>query len=83
VRRCRIGQPLLQLQRGAERIERIVERAVCAVAAHFHHNAVVVLHRGAHDRIVARKRDLHALVLTIPQARAALDVGEQECRDAG
>ena len=83
VRRGGIGEPLLQLQRRGDRIERIVERAVRAVAAHFYDYAVVILNGGAHDRVVARECKLHPIVLAIPQSRAALDVGEQECRDAG
>jgi len=83
VGRGRVGQSFLQAQCGKQRIGRVVEGAMGAIPAHFHDGSVVVLYGGAHDRIVARERKLHALMLAIPQARAAFDIGEQECRDAG
>ncbi|HKW80359.1 MAG TPA: hypothetical protein VJQ49_05075 [Casimicrobiaceae bacterium] len=56
---------------------------MCAVAAHLDDPAVIVLDGGANDRVVPRQRDLHAVVLALPEAGAALDIGKQECRDAG
>jgi hypothetical protein len=61
-----IGQFLLQVKRGPERIERIIERGMGAVAAHFYDEAAMVFDGRAHDRVVASKRKPHALVLALP-----------------
>src|SRR4030095_7170959 len=78
-----ILQSLLQLQRCADRIERILENSVNAIAGHLYDDAAIVLHCAAGDRVMARQRRSHPFRLFVPQPRAALDIGEQEYRDSG
>ena len=51
-----------------------------AVAGHLDDGAAVALDGRARQRVVARERRLHPLGVRFPQARAALDVGEEERR---
>jgi hypothetical protein len=83
VRSGRIRQRLLQLQRRFEGVDRVIKSGVGAIAAHLYDDAAVRIDGGTHDGVVAGQGDLHALVVTIPKASAALDVGEQERRDPG
>ena len=75
--RVPIDERSLNRQRRDDRVERIVEPRMNAVAGRFHDNAAVALHRSFDDRVVSRECPAHLLGLLLPQARAALDVGEQ------
>ena len=44
--------------------------------------AIQASHAGKDDRVVAYERCPHAVGLVLPQARAALDVGQEESYDA-
>jgi hypothetical protein len=78
-----ILQRLLQLQCRADRVERIFESGVNAIAGHFYDDAAIVLHCATGDRVMARQRRPHPFGPLVPQPRAALDIGEQEYRDRG
>ena len=77
----RIGERLLQLERGAHRVERVVEGGVHAVAGHLDDRAAMRSTAERAMRVVARERRLHALRLALPQPGAAFDVGEEKGRD--
>jgi hypothetical protein len=49
-----------------------------AIARGLDDHASVAFDRGAHERIVARQRGPHGLLLPLPELGAALDVGEQK-----
>ncbi len=78
-----IGKRLLQLQRGANGVERIVERSMHPVADHLHDGAAIVLDGRPRDAIVVRQRRPHSLGIELPQVGAALEVGEEKRRDRG
>ena len=80
---ARIGERLLQPERGGDRVLRVVEGGAHAVARHLDDAAAMRLDRGTGQRVVARERRLHARRLALPQLSAALDVGEEEGRDRG
>ena len=77
-----VSERLLQLQRRAYGIEGVVEGGMDAIPGHFHDRAVVALHCGFRDRVVARQGRTHPFGLLLPQPGAALDIGEQEGDDA-
>ena len=79
----RLGQRELQVDDRGDRVERIVEDGVDAVAQHLDDGAAVPLHRAAHERVVARERGPHPLGLLLPEPAAAFDVREQERDEAG
>ena len=78
VGRFEVGERLLQRERGSDRIERIVEGGVSAVAGRLHDHAMVRLHDRARDRIVASQREAHPPRVMLPQTGAALDVGKEK-----
>jgi hypothetical protein len=80
---ARIGERLLELQSGSDRVLRVVERGAHAVARHLDHVAAVSLDRRPRERIVPREGLFHARRLALPKLGAALDVGEEEGRDRG
>ena len=83
LRRFGVGERLLQLQRGAYRIEGIVEGGVGSVAGHFHDNAAVALYGDPGDCVVARQAPDACVPVPAPKGGTALDIGEQESDDAG
>ena len=78
-----VREQLLKSYRGVHRIERIVKGRVHAVARHLHDGALVSFDCSSQDRVVACQRQAHALGFLLPQAGAALDVGEQIGCDCG
>ncbi len=78
-----LGERALQLHRGADGIEWIAEGRVQPVARLLHDVPAVPFHRLARERVVARHRRAHPIGLLLPEAGAALDVGEKERRGAG
>ncbi|MBK7591875.1 MAG: hypothetical protein IPI27_11400 [Betaproteobacteria bacterium] len=73
-----VGQRQLHLQDRGERIVGPREGRVDTVAGGLHHGAPVLLDRRSRQGVVAGERDPHARGRLLPQARAALDVGEEE-----
>ena len=80
---ARIGECLLELQSGRDRVLRVVEGGVHAVARHLDHAAAMRVDRGPRQVIVPGQRGLHALRLALPQLGAAFDIGKEEGRDRG
>ena len=80
-RRGGVGQRLLEAQRRAHGVERIVERCVDAVARRLDDQSPHAFDGFARQRIVTGERGLHAVGLAFPQPRAAFDVRKQERRD--
>ena len=66
-----------------ERVGRDRKRRMRTIAGRLDEITIVRLDGFAQDRIVMRECLLHRRVLRLPQPRAALDVGEQECDRAG
>ena len=81
--RRRLGERQLQFEDRRDRVERVVERGVHAVAQHLDDRAAMPLHGAADERVVARERRAHPLGLLLPEPAAALDVREQERDEAG
>ena len=81
--RRRIGERQLQLQRGKDPVEGILECGIHADAGHLDDDAAVALDRRPDHRVVARQRVLHPLGLLVPKPSAAFDLGEQKGDDAG
>ncbi len=81
--RVRIGEHLLQFDGGADRVRRVVEGRVHAVARHLDDRSPVTRDGFARQRIVPRKSDRHLPGLLLPEARASLDVTEEKGDDAG
>src|SRR5437899_3294509 len=79
----RVRQILLQLHRGTDGVARIFECGVDSVAGRLHDDASMFLHRCPANRVMTCQRRPHPLGLLLPQTGAALDVGEQERRNAG
>ncbi len=79
-RRRRHVERALQRYRRRERVDRIGERRVHAVAGHLDDDAVILVDGRARQAIVLGERAGHGLALPFPQARAALDVGEEQRR---
>ena len=77
----RIKERLLQLQGCAYRIDRIGECRMNPVAGHLRDGTAVGFDRGSRYGVMGGQRDAHALRHFRPQARAALDVGEEKGRD--
>jgi hypothetical protein len=74
----------LGLERGCDGVGRGRERGAEGVAAGLEDVAAMILDAMAQQRIVARQRRAHRCRMRLPQARAALDVREQQCdRAAG
>jgi hypothetical protein len=74
---------LLQIRCGADRVQGIHEVRVNAIARGLHDGAAIACDDVTRQRIVTRERRAHALGVLLPEARASLDVGEQERDDAG
>ena len=72
-----------KLERGGDRVLRVVERGAHAVAGHLDHAAAMRLDGRAGKRVVPRERAFHSRRLALPQLSAALDIGEEEGRDRG
>jgi hypothetical protein len=68
----------LRVHRGGDRVVSGVEGSVEPVAGRLDHEAIVRLDGGAHDRIVTGERRPHRLGMLFPEARRALEIGEQE-----
>ncbi len=79
----RLAERLLQRDGGADRIEGIAERCVESIAGRLDDEPAPRLDSTPRERVMAGEGGPHALGLLFPQARAALDVGEQERRDGG
>ena len=73
---------LLEFHAGQDRVARIVEDRMHAVAGHLHDLAVIRLDAGSGERVVPRETGTHPLRMLLPQPRALLDVGEQEGGDS-
>jgi hypothetical protein len=74
---------LLQDRSGVKRVQRVPESGVHPVAGHFHDHATVSFHRLPRQGIVFRQGERHPLPLLLPQAGAALDIGEKKGGDPG
>ena len=70
-------------QRGLDGIQWIVEFSMNTVARHFHDAAMVRLDGSACDRIVPGQGRTHPRRVLLPQAGAALDVGEEKGGNRG
>ena len=79
------GQRALEDQRRGDRVAHAFEHGEDAVALAFALDdvAVLALDAGVDDRVVACQRLAHAVGLTLPEARAALDIGQQEGNHTG
>ncbi len=73
----------LGIERGRHRVGRRVERRAESVATRLEDMAVMIVDALAQQRIVTRERGAHRRGVRFPQARAALDVGEQQRDGAG
>ena len=73
-----LHQPALASQAGAHRLGCGPEDGHQAIAGGLDHLSAGIRHRSEQDRVVALQRTLHRLRKALPQASAALDVGEQE-----
>ena len=73
-----IGQRVLQLQHRQQGLQRLLEDGVDAVARAFDDAPTVRLHGASVECVVPGQRGTHQVGLLLPQAGAALDVGEQE-----
>src|SRR2546428_6224250 len=82
VRLSGIDERLLQLQRGADRVEGILEGGMDAVASRLHERATVALYGRSGDCVVAYQCWPHPFRHLLPQPSTALDVREQESNDA-
>ena len=80
---ARIGEGLLELQSGGDRILRVVEGGAHAVARHLDDAAAMRVDSRPRQFIVPRQRELHALRLALPQLGAAFDIGKEEGGDRG
>ena len=76
-----VVENLLQLDRCAHRVERVLERRVQAVARHLDHRAAVALDRPAREGVVPGQRVGHPAGFLLPEAAAALDIGEEKGGD--
>ena len=76
VLRHEIIEPQRQVRSGVERVHRVTEGGVHAVAGHLDDDAVVRLHYLARQCIVLSEGARHPLPLLFPQAGAAFDVRE-------
>ena len=65
----------------ADGITRIAKDSEDAIAGRLHYSAPVAFHGRPQNPIVQSERPLHPSWLFLPQARTALDVGEQESKD--
>ncbi len=77
------GERALQRDRRLERVDRIGEDRVDAVAGRLHDRAAMALDGGARERVVLGQRRRHPLRLRLPQPGARLDVGEEGGDDFG
>ena len=77
------AQLALHRHRRGDRTLRSGECRVHPVAGHLDHRAVVGIDRVAQDLVVARQRRLHRVRELLPQARRALEIGEEERDCAG
>lgn len=73
-----VGKRLLQDRGRLDRVERIIEGRVHAVARHLEDGSTVLLDGGAGGGVVLRERVRHRPGIDLPKARAAFDVGEQQ-----
>src|SRR5689334_684462 len=69
--------------RGGERVRGGVKSGAKSVAAGLENVTVMVVDAVTDQRIVARERRLHRRRVRFPQARAALDIGEEQRDGAG
>ena len=74
----RIGERGLQRDRSLQRLGRIAERGIHAVAGHLDHHAATSFDCRAAKLVVMRQRGTHPFGRLLPQPGAALDVGEQD-----
>ena len=82
IRRLRVGQCKLQVQRGAKRVLRVVKYGVHPIASHLHDNAAVLLNRRPRQSVVLRKRPRHPVTLLLPQPGASFDVSKHDSDNA-
>jgi len=71
-------QGALCRQRGRQRIRRVIEGNAAAVPDDLEHPAAMTGHCLLDEVVVAGQRRAHRLGRAFPQARAALDIREQE-----
>jgi hypothetical protein len=76
--RSRISDRELQLKRRLNRIERVLECGVYAVAHHFHDGAVVQFHGGLRQLVMPRQCEPHPLRFALPQTGTAFNVSEEK-----
>ena len=82
-RPAQLVERALKLDRRTDRVERVRENGMHAVAYHLHDDAAVVIHHGPCDRVVARQRHPHFVRRALPKPAAALDVGKENSRNCG
>ena len=78
-----LGERLLQGDGRANRVDRVVERRMRAIARHLDDGSAMISHRGTRQCIVALQCLRHPLRRAFPKAAAAFDVGEKEGDDPG
>jgi len=77
-----VAERLLQLECRGYRIERVIESGMEAVAGRLDDGSPMPLYGCSRNCIMPRKSSPHPFGLLLPQARAALDIGEKKGDDA-